>query len=160
MDVDVPFLASLQLVLCHEEPPVQPLVEFVENQAAFGCYQGRVRVCVLLIPDKADRLTFDIDFIHQVDKIFLVVAIILVGLRNLRVEVLKNLLHDIVHFTDRDFLKPFVLNHADNRRHNIIKLLVGQRYHHTGSGLRDGVHDFLTVKGFQRSVFLNDFHAE
>ena len=98
MDVDVPFLASLQFVLRHKEPTVQALVEFVENQAAFGSHQCGVRVCVLLVPDKSDGLALDVDFIHQVNKVLLVVAVILVGLRHSRVEVLKNLLHDVVHF--------------------------------------------------------------
>ena len=94
------------------------------------------------------------------NKVLLVVAVILVGLRHSRVEILKNLLHDVVHFGNRDFLKPLFLNNANDSRHNIMELTVSDIHHHTGSGLRDSVHDFLSVKCFQCSVLLNDFHGE
>ena len=106
MNVDISVFTSLQFILRHKEPAIQTLVEFVEDQATLSCYQCGVRVCVLLISDKSDRLTFDINFVHQVNKVFLVIAIVLIRFSHLRVKIFKNLLHDIVHFRYGDFLKP------------------------------------------------------
>ena len=160
MDVDVTLLASLQLVLRHKEPAVQTLVEFVENQTTLRSHQCGVSVGVLLITNEADRLTLDVDFIHQMNEILFVVAVVLVGLRNLRVEVLKHLLHDIVHLTDRDFLKTLLLNDLDHRRHNVVEVGISQRHHDTGSRFGNRIDDLLTVKGFQCAVLLNYFHGE
>lgn len=160
MDVDVTLLASLQLVLRHKEPAVQTLVKFIENQTTLRSHQCGVGVGVLLITDEADGLTLDVDFIHQMNKVLFVVAVVLVGLSNLRVEILKNLLHDVVHLTDRDFLKTLLLNDLDHRRHNLMEVSISESNHDTGSGLRNRIDDLLSVKGFQCAVLLNYFHGE
>ena len=160
MNVDIAVIASLQLVSGHEKLAVQPLVEFVERQAAFCGNQGRIGVGVLLVPDEVNGAAFLVDLIHHVNKVHLVVAVVPVGLGDCRVEIVQHLFHNVVHFRDRNILKVLALNDGENPGYNFLVLAFSQVNHSTGGRLGYSVHDFLCVERFQSAVLFNDSHGE
>ena len=159
MDIDIAVLASLQLVLGHKELAIQTFIEFVENQAAFCGNQGRVRIGIFLISDKTDRLAFLIYLVHKMNKIFLIVTIIPIGLCNSRLHIIQNFLYHIVHFCNGYGSKELVIDHSVDSCHNIRILAFSQLHYSPCSRFMNGVHNFLLIVIFQCSIFLNDFHT-
>ena len=159
MDINVSVLASLQLIIGHKELAVQPLIQFVENQTTLRSNQGRVRVCVLLITQKTNGLRFLIDLIHNVNEILLEVSVIPVRLRNLRVDLIKNLLHNVVHIRNVNLFRETLSDDSHNLRYNLMVLGIVQLNHCTGGRLTDCIDNLLTVKLLNRAVLLNYFHG-
>ena len=159
MDINVSVLASLQLIISHKELSVQPLVQFIENQTTLRSNQGGVRVCVLLIAQKTNGLRFLIDLIHNVNEILLEVSVIPVRLRNLRIYLIKNLLHNVVHIRNMNLFRETLRNDSHDLIYNLMVLGIVQFNHCTGGRLTDCVDNLLTVKLLNRTVLLNYFHG-
>ena len=159
MDINVSILASLQLIIGHKELAVQSLIQFVENQTTLRSNQGGVRVCVLLIAQKTNGLRFLIDLIHNVNEILLEVSVISVRLCNLRVDLIKNLLYNVVHICNVNLFRETLSDDSHDLRHNLMVLCIVQFNHCTGGRLTDCIDNLLTVKLLNRTVLLNYFHG-
>ena len=155
MNINITVFTCLKLIPVHKEFPVKLLVQLIKNQASLCGNKGAVRICITLVSNVTDRLTFCIYIVHHMDKIKLIIPVIPITFCNSRIYTLKSSLYDIVHFLDLDLVFSKRIGVLLCKTTDKIFLLIRKCIKYTRSGFIYCCHNFQRIELLLRPIFLN-----
>ena len=142
MDVNKSVLACLQFIPGHKEFPIKFFIQFIEDQASFGCHKGAIRICIALVSDITDRLAFCVDLIHHMDKRSLVIPVITIRFCDLFIDLAERGLYKTVHCKDRDFLQPEFTDIVSDMLNDPLLFVRSKLDHYPCRAFSNGSNDF------------------
>ena len=159
MNINIAILACLALISGHKKLLVQILIQFIKNQASFGCHQCTVCVGITFISNIPDGLTLGIDIVHHMDKIHFIIPVIPVTFCHIRIHFFQGTFHNIMHLCNGNAFFSQAFRSRRRIAAQFLRFFFRKCVHRSGGRFIYCTDNLLYIKFFSGSIFFDYVHT-